>query len=478
MGFTTLHDSRRYAIPRCLLILSISNCSVPSVNKQRLSRNIPTDALRLDCTGRDAIAYDPTTLPNLKLRPADTGLGNRIGWFLSAAALGRALNRSVITYWSASGSGRARGGHAYGIDVIRRAVAWPKVLCFVEHDAAWSETAGLVLPERKQLLKAAVDDTLLSVVSSTYVPNWSWLLWTRHSAQSHIGAHRQAASTPSARLTRTASLKRGGAEVGSLRDALAAASRPSASACLTRQAYLSSYRAVQDEVRALVGLCNPEPQSYVAVHSRRTDRDDPTAVRSLMAGVALRSLQTVSAGVRPLPFLVVSDSDHHTAAIEAYLESQRFAVVRRPRHCEGPAWQNASRVAAETMGALRDWFALSASAGVLVDVGGPWGSWAESSFSTTAALVGHTPLFTTRSPEACRGRDAVPRFSGACAKPHELPDVPHTFAARDASVFARAACRTSMGRCQVKSLAEQKAALLAREAVQRKSRLHAHMYEQ
>ena len=396
-----------------------------------------------DCTGRDAIAYDPSTLPNLKLRPADTGLGNRIGWFLTAAALGRALNRSVITYWLASDSGRARGGHAYDIDVMRWAVAWPKVLRFVEHDA-WSETGGLVLPERKQLLRAAVDDTLLSTVSSTYVPSWSWLLWTRHSVP-----RRQAASTLSA--------------PGSLRDALAAASRPSASACLTRQAYLSSFRAVQDEVRALVGLCNPAPQSYVAVHSRRTDRDDPTAVRSLMAGVALRSLQTVSAGVRPLPFLVVSDSDYHTAAIEAYLESQRFAVVRRPRTCEGPAWQNASRVAEETMGALRDWFALSASAGVLVDVGGSWGSWAESSFSTTAALVGHAPLFTTRSPEACRRHNAVPRFSGACADPHELPDVPHTFAARDASVFARAACRTSMGRCQVKSLADQKSALLARE---------------
>ena len=448
----------------------------------------------MHAASRCALAFDPATLPDLKLLPAETGLGNRIGWYLTAAALGQALNRSVVT-WLAAGD--RQGGHAYDTALLLRAMAWPKALRFLErdrqgpdalaygekakHQAAWAGAPFAMIPGKKALLRAARGSEV-SYVTSSYVPSWSWLLLLHYQAAlGSVAIHSRQKRAEALFMPRD------------LHGAPASALPRSASACLTKQAYLAAYRTVQNEVRALVDLCNPSPRSYVAIHSRRTDRasahnaaigrrstahagmpilrpTEHTAAQGLMAGVSLRALQTVSAGVRPLPFLVVSDSARQTAAIETHLESHNFAVVRRAPRCppaeallEIDRHSNASAMAFETLAAVRDWFALWGSAGVLADVGSPWGGWAESSFSTTAALASDVPLYTTRSPTGCTARGAVPHFSGECARLDELPDVPQTFAARDASAFATAACRKSLGRCQVRSLAEQKAELLARE---------------
>ena len=70
---------------------------------------------------------------------------------------------------------------------------------------------------------------------------------------------------------------------------------------------------------------------------------------------------------------------------------------------------------------------------------GKWGAeesiWAESSFSTTAALTGGVPILTLRTGHRCSGQRKR-RFSGACATLTELPEVPDTFALGQAASFA------------------------------------------
>ena len=56
--------------------------------------------MSVGCSGRSGSLAVDRSLTAMRRPTSPTGFGNRIGWYLTAAALGRALNVSMITHWS------------------------------------------------------------------------------------------------------------------------------------------------------------------------------------------------------------------------------------------------------------------------------------------------------------------------------------------------------------------------------------------
>ena len=409
-----------------------------------------------------------------------------MGWYLTAAALGRALNVSMITHWSVGNPRAGNGANEYDVDTLLRLIQLPKSLHLAEwhmgdwqvdvsegnlrqtfhHNShrswisrrnitatmlAWSETYQLEtakeamarqlgrgapqMPDRYDLAKELARqgqaiDPVLQAVSMEYVPEWTW---------QHLGH-----------------------ELGPLRRAVAPSS-PSAvpPRCVTRRSYLAAYRHVQAEVRPRIDLCLPRPRTYIALHLRRGDRlnnlliekEDREAMRT--TGLTTRSLETLLsiAVAVALPVLVLSNDLHVVEGVTAALQQKDLDVLRISTTCESlriEEWaaasslrhqQRALQLTNMTANTLRDWFAISSAAGVLVDVGTPWGQgdglWAESSFSTTAALTGGAPLLSLLS-RAQPCHKGVRRFSGVCADFETLPPVNGTFVAAESASFVEA----------------------------------------
>ena len=208
------------------------------------------------CPG-SAIAYDPA-LVSLRALVSRTGLGNRLGAYLSAAAFAKAVNASAVTHWAV---GRRSGGGSEDIDgeTIMRVMMLPGSLRLAEaeHDlglANWSadhsnsstmrkmfrekvhgamrKTSMVTWSEEKQrhlALDMAVNNIMGSVgnittslrapskcdslglgVTASYVPEYAWACSLHAALRSR--AELRPASTPS---------------------------------CLTRSAYLTAYHQVQ-----------------------------------------------------------------------------------------------------------------------------------------------------------------------------------------------------------------------------------------
>jgi hypothetical protein len=76
-------------------------------------------------------------LPNVLMVKGNTqGLGNRIGWYLTAAAVARALDRPVYTSWpNAVAMGLTKQGNRdYDYRELARVVRWPRALKFLEEE--------------------------------------------------------------------------------------------------------------------------------------------------------------------------------------------------------------------------------------------------------------------------------------------------------------------------------------------------------
>ena len=100
-------------------------------------------------TGTSAAAESPSSVRcssvpagrPLKVLDNFQGWGNRIGWWLTTAALGEALNReAVYTGWH--GAPKTAGGRNYDYSEVRRLVRFPRILRFLEDVVESNRTAG------------------------------------------------------------------------------------------------------------------------------------------------------------------------------------------------------------------------------------------------------------------------------------------------------------------------------------------------
>eukprot|EP00964_Phaeocystis_antarctica_P132027 scaffold96027_cov75-Phaeocystis_antarctica.AAC.1 len=186
-----------------------------------------------------------------------------------------------------------------------------------------------------------------------------------------------------------------------------------------------------------------------------------------------RSILNATRTAHPLGVVIVSNDASRRQKVEIGLASAGINVLRRApcAHLSIADWAATSPLRNpdvvgrinKTVNMMRDWFLMWASAGVMVEVGDPWGStmstdgvarggWCESSFSTTAALTGDVPLLTLRSLLGCSRHGEEPHFSGSkCAKHSREPAVRNTFAAGQVAAFVKAVRRkagrnTALGR--------------------------------
>ena len=76
----------------------------------------------------------------LKVMDNFQGWGNRIGWWLTNAAIGEALNRTVFTGWH--GAPKTAGGRNYDYATVRSLVRFPRSLRFLEDVVEANRTTG------------------------------------------------------------------------------------------------------------------------------------------------------------------------------------------------------------------------------------------------------------------------------------------------------------------------------------------------
>ena len=194
----------------------------------------------------------------------------------------------------------------------------------------------------------------------------------------------------------------------------------------------------------------------MVLHLRRGDRlnlhlaTDAFEASFGMSRAMFAAMIHAAKQAQPLPMLILSNNTTHTRQFADALMSKDIRVIDRAPCASLDEWaappslqsHHEPSVQKSTLDAIRDWFLIWNAVGVVVDVGTPWGKWgaeesiwAESSFSTTAALTGGVPILTLRTGHRCSGQRKR-RFSGACATLTELPEVPDTFALGQAASFA------------------------------------------
>lgn len=204
------------------------------------------------CPG-STIAYDPA-LVSLRALVSRTGLGNRLGAYLSAAAFAKALNASAVTHWAV---GRRSGGGSEVIDgeTIMRVMMLPGSLRLAEaeHDlglANWS--ADLSNSTMRKTFRANSHRTWRRAKITQDMVAWSED-YQRHAAlDMAVDNITTSLLTPSScdslRLGATASYVPEYAWACSLHAALRSRAelRPASTpSCLNRSAYLTAYHQVQ-----------------------------------------------------------------------------------------------------------------------------------------------------------------------------------------------------------------------------------------
>ena len=385
----------------------------------------------------------------LRVRDNFQGLGNRIGWWLTAAAVGEALQRpAVYTGWH--GAPRWQGGRNYDYSTIRRVVQFPRILEFLEDslNATTAEHQSGFSSRRRfdELFRSIADDEIPyhpRPYVNDYVPEPAWQMVHAWGSRGIFSPAR----------------------------------------CMNRTGFLSAYRRVQEQVRPKVDLCNPPPRSYIALHVRNADNTRPgprsrrgaPATGSKMAfgrtnplqdtpayqalhlhtaeplqdGAALIGNATLSVlqavhRASSLPWLVLSDTAVARRATEARLAAAGLRLLERQASaCDSaPKTGVLNSSAYGTWQALRDFFGLLDAAGSIAVASYGKGRakssamtthpLGESSFVTVASLAGDLPLLTP-APMASAGTMAKYQVQGNAGNPMR-----GIFFLDDLDVFVRA----------------------------------------
>jgi hypothetical protein len=256
----------------------------------------------------------------LWLKEAPTGMGNRLGVMLTVAALGNALNRTVVirpvTNWSTARRARGRGGRKYSDELMSRAVHPPDNVRMMSSDESgvsifsngyqgWLRSPWWLPPQLP--------------MPYLYVPelSWEWLrVW---------------ASPATFRSTAPAS---GVFEIGREERKARLKHRDRAPSCLERSVYLASYRAVQRQLRPgrLDLTANPRPRSYLVLHLRHSRSRADRAEGNISAEAWSKIEAIARATQSKLPWLVLSDvrSSFELAERRMLRAPEMFSLVPRP----------------------------------------------------------------------------------------------------------------------------------------------------
>ena len=199
----------------------------------------------------------------------------------------------------------------------------------------------------------------------------------------------------------------------------------------------------------------------MVLHLRRGDRlnlhlaTDAFEASFGMSRAMFAAMIHAAKQAQPLPMLILLDppTTRRTHGNSDALMSEDIRVIDRAPCASLDEWaappslqsHHEPSVQKSTLDAIRDWFLIWNAVGVVVDVGTPWGKWgaeesiwAESSFSTTAALTGGVPILTLRTRgHRCSGqrkrRFLCSMLRDANRATREVPD---TFALGQAASFA------------------------------------------
>ena len=137
------------------------------------------------------------------------------------------------------------------------------------------------------------------------------------------------------------------------------------------------------------GAYHGQPPSFGASALKgEGDLEWPSSFECKGAATVLRLAQHVSQRTG-LSWLVISDNE--TAAAEVNAEMQRQGIAVLPPRVPLSISTASPSPPISLRAVVRDFFALSAAAGVLLQTS-PFGGWIDSSFSSTAAAVGDAPL--------------------------------------------------------------------------------------
>ena len=368
------------------------------VTKPSMPRTRPSPSISVATSGPASAQTECVTTKALRVRDNFQGWGNRVGWWLTASALAKALDRpAVYTGWH--GAPKWQGGRNYDYAEVRRVVQFPAVLRFIEDSSgAAGSVAGLPRLKWEELFGALDAEEIPyhpKPYVNDYVPETAWQMVRDWGPR---------------RLFRW-------------------------SRCIDRARFLSEYRAVQQQLRPRIQLCNPRRRSYLAVHVRGADNGrDGTGSRPAAAAAGeraedvpsnatLHALASIGAASGK-PWLVLSDSEATRTAVEQRLRTHSQAIAERPCVLPPHPDANASASAMQTLAVLQDFFALVDSAGCVAVAGHGKGRskvgrsfrLGESSFVTVAALAGDVPLLTP-VPFALAGTMARYELLGNGGKP-------------------------------------------------------------
>ena len=333
--------------------------------------------MQLTCT-------DNNTAFPLKARGNTQGLGNRLGWYLTVAALADVLGRrAVYTSWPnvVRHSGARGGSRDYDFTEVDRILQWPPVLRFLNDslavDSFLKSPAGILqLPDGTHLRGTPIPHHPKPYIND-YVPECAWEMlaaWPRR------GFSRLPVCIPG------------------------------------RAAFLHAYRRAQAALRPKAALCNPPPKSYAVLHIRRGDKAawarldrKGSADREALANATALST-VIATALQPfasatgLPFLVLTDGGRtYQAWAEAQLEHAGLRNWRpspgQPSCCSTAVHNRTECSHSAVTAALTDFLAIQGAAAVIViaprGVGkGPGAGLQESSFATVAALAGGAPHLT------------------------------------------------------------------------------------
>ena len=196
----------------------------------RSMRN-PTPPTAADTGATAGCSADPNSL---KVVDNFQGWGNRIGWWMSIAALGDALNRpAVYTGWH--GAPKWHGGRSYDYHEVRSFVRLPRIVRYLEDMVANNHSNHIAPPLSGAAFRSAFHN--LRAVEVPYHPKPYVNDYIAEPAWEMIQSWRKRGLMP-------------------------------IPPCLTREAFLQSFRRVGAELRPSFKMarCLPARRSFLALH--------------------------------------------------------------------------------------------------------------------------------------------------------------------------------------------------------------------
>lgn len=315
----------------------------------------------------------------------DKGLGNRLANVITFSALGAMLGRAVVTTWPNAEANLAEGGGGRrfygGIDELRALMQMPEQVLFIEHylpprNSSHGRHPPMSAHEILERIPLNEADKIPTWMVKHFEYGWGhpegiWFYW-------QTWAIRGAWPPPS----------------------------------MNHAEFVAGVRRVCASYRPRRDLDNPTARSYLALHVR-TGGDkgsgDKGSVQDSTANLTARLAGRVSER-SGLPWVVISDSLESIGVMEDRVREHGGRIATRTRSSIEWRLVKAHRnqrpaIAHSLEPTVRDFFALSASAGVLVSTPN-WGSWIDSTYSSMAAIVGNVPVLHPM-PTAAGGNIAV-----------------------------------------------------------------------